>query len=230
MKNIITITTLSFATVALANAEVVNWDEATKSYSFESSSWSKSDADTYYNLTLGGVGFDLSLKNWEIELNLNVKAETGANDWGTAAFATGSDPVATSYSEGFQAYIKVGGGIEVKGGGFEKTDNSGTYGTGLATVDKTTSLPLTFKIVRSGDTATYSVYSGSTLLGESEKAFDWTGTVTTLTTSITDAQLSDGWTLASGRFSVVPEPSAFGLLAGLGALALAGTRRRRRKA
>ena len=33
----------------------------------------------------------------------------------------------------------------------------------------------------------------------------------------------------SGKISTIPEPSAFGLLAGLGALALAGTRRRRRK-
>ncbi|MGN0884220.1 MAG: LamG-like jellyroll fold domain-containing protein [Candidatus Spyradosoma sp.] len=34
---------------------------------------------------------------------------------------------------------------------------------------------------------------------------------------------------ASGSTPLIPEPSAFGLLAGLGALALAGTRRRRRK-
>ena len=34
---------------------------------------------------------------------------------------------------------------------------------------------------------------------------------------------------ANGVTSLIPEPSAFGLLAGLGALALAGTRRRRRK-
>ena len=228
MNKHLTVAALLVAGTAFANADVVNWDEVTKSYSFESSSWSKSGTDTYYNLTLGGAGFDLSLKNWEIELNLNVKAGAGTNKWGTAAFATGTDPLGKYYAEGFQAYIKVDGNIDVKGGDF---DNS-SYGTTLTTtaIEKDTSLPLTFKIVRSGDTATYSVYSGSTLLGKSKKDFNWKGTVTTLTTSITDDQLSKGWTLASGRLSLIPEPSAFGLLAGLGALALVASRRRRRKA
>ncbi len=45
------------------------------------------------------------------------------------------------------------------------------------------------------------------------------------------AYVEGSWNVGAGTLSIaIPEPSAFGLLAGLGALALAGTRRRRKKA
>ena len=63
------------------------------------------------------------------------------------------------------------------------------------------------------------------------------GNVDTLLGAIELKNWGDGWTqslsYANNTLSLtltIPEPSVFGLLAGLGALALAGTRRRRRKA
>lgn len=218
MKKYITIAALLAAGSAFANADV-SWDAVKEQYLIETGSWSDG------KVTLGGEGFDLSLENWEIELSFNALAKTGANEWGTAAFATGGNSLADWYLNGFQLYVKVDGNINVKGNGINETNNDVKIGE----IDTNEVVPLTFKVVRSGDNTTYSLLSGTTsLYSETFEIKDWSGKITTLSSSITSDQLEAGWTLATGKLSVVPEPSAFGLLAGLGALALVGTRRRRR--
>lgn len=218
MKKYITIAALLAAGSAFANADVA-WDAVKEQYLIETGSWSDG------KVTLGGEGFDLSLENWEIELSFNALAGTGANQWGTAAFATGGDSLADWYLNGFQLYVKVDGNINVKGNGINETNEDVKIGE----IDTDEVVPLTFKVVRSGDNTTYSLLSGATsLYSETFEIKDWSGKITTLSSSITSDQLEAGWTLATGKLSVVPEPSAFGLLAGLGALALVGTRRRRR--
>lgn len=218
MKKYITIAALLAAGSAFANADVA-WDAVKEQYLIETGSWSDG------KVTLGGEGFDLSLENWEIELSFDALAKTGANQWGTAAFATGGNSLADWYLNGFQLYVKVEGNINVKGNGINETNNDVEIGE----IDTNEVVPLTFKVVRSGDNTTYSLLSGTTsLYSETFEIKDWSGKITTLSSSITSDQLEAGWTLATGKLSVVPEPSAFGLLAGLGALALVGTRRRRR--
>lgn len=218
MKKYITIAALLAAGSAFANADVA-WDAVKEQYLIETDSWSNGA------VTLGGEGFDLSLENWEIELSFNALAETGANQWGTGVFATGDNPLAGSYAKGFQVYVKVEGAINVKGNGINEIDGDKI----VANISNDSVVPLTVKVVRSGDNTTYSLLSGATsLYSETFEITDWSGKITTLSSSITSDQLEAGWTLATGKLSVVPEPSAFGLLAGLGALALVGTRRRRR--
>ncbi|MGN0834314.1 MAG: beta strand repeat-containing protein [Candidatus Spyradosoma sp.] len=85
----------------------------------------------------------------------------------------------------------------------------------------------TFQIMTA---AVFSVY-GSTL-SEGDVTANMSGAWELLNGD--DAWLNSAkWTLAGNTLSLtmtIPEPSVFGLLAGLGALALAGSRRRRRKA
>lgn len=228
--------TLLIAAAALAafsvsaSAGTVAWNESTKSYTISADSWSKSDTDSNYSLTLGGTGFDLSQENWTISLTLTALPSTGANQWGTAPFASGSSPTATYYTNGFQSFIGVAGGIVVKGSDFD----GGSYanGTTLGTVSKDEKATYTFLFVRTGDSTTFSILNGAgTTLGTSTKTItNWSGTITELSTSITDDQLTAGWTLAAGTISyqAIPEPAAFGILAGMGALTLAVSRRRRR--
>lgn len=228
MKKYITIAALLAAGSAFANADVA-WDAVKEQYLIETDSWSNGA------VTLGGEGFDLSQTEWIISTTISINPDDGANEWGTRFLAT-SLTTELFDSNTFMLYSG-----SKKTSNYQKLTIRGfNFGTAydynpdaLGTTDDLlmTAGVYTFDLVRDSDSITLNVYSVSgekkTLVSQTTKdATDINGTIKTLYSGVNLGKA--GWTMPRVTLSYIPEPSAFGLLAGLGALALVGTRRRRR--
>ncbi len=211
------------ACTSVAAAAVTGHDG---NYTFTADDWEKSGND--YILTLSGTGFDLSGTSWELTYTFNALSGTGVNQWGTNAFANGTNTGGNygAYKNGIQSYIAVGGDVRFLGGGFESNGDAITLGK-IAT-NKVVSL--TYTITRTEAGTTLVVKADNTQLGSSTITDNskWNNvTLTKLCTNISDSQINKGWSLASGSFKIisVPEPTT----ATLSLLALAGLAARRRR-
>ena len=236
MKHIITITSLLAAGTVLANAEVlIDVAEISQSGNNWTASWSVGDATTLSNY-------------WAVQVTLDEFAATKTGytlvQLNSAVWFKGqSDSPATSTYLGLQFAGKdhwVSANGEATGSSLLYTDvvanktpvtvvnNNGTFSFWVGNEQKT---------LRNGDNATD---GGSTVsISESAAAtiasgFGVVSTLASLKVASFTAEDLNSVNIADIVSSMssysIPEPSAFGLLAGLGALALAGTRRRRRKA
>ncbi len=228
MKNIITIATLLVAGTAFANAETptVNWSELTLT--------EPSNA----TLSTGNSGFkwsdQSSLENWKLEFTLNT-GDGKTIDANDRIFSTKSVAGPSSVSTKWQLYFstpdKLNFGYNSGNGVPASSSLSNASGLSYTSGNK-----VTLQFVKSSETSgtfTLTVGSASSTATVSENILDAVFTpkpstgedYTRIWTNGGKSTFSD-IKLYSG--AVIPEPSAFGLLAGLGALALVGARRRRR--
>ncbi len=231
MKNLITITALIVAGTAFANAEGNTLPEPV---------WTALTLTEPSNGTLStsNSGFSWSnqssLDNWKLEFTLNTGdgKTIGVNDRIFSTKSVTSDgEQSTKWQLYFSATDKLNFGYDSGNDAptsFLLSDSSGlSYSSG----DK-----VTLQFVKSSETSgTFTLTVGSAsstavvsnnisdavFTPKPSKGFDYTR-IWTNSGKSTFSNIK----LYSGR--MIPEPSAFGLLAGLGALALVAARRRRR--
>ena len=249
MKHIITITSLLAAGTLLANAETYNdllastdgWqlvsnrgrgnftiDTALETLNMSNSNWGQGVAsyDFENNITLG----EGDVLRFSLDMNV-------LNSEGSFVFTlVGRDQVIAIGKNYNQDVLSYGvEGVSTDKLAFQFKENAGTY-TGKLSSKTDSSTATTASVSISGTiekNEALSEYILNLTLGGSEiisgislgASFEldkigFYGDGDNNTSNVTFSNLS---------ISSIPEPSAFGLLAGLGALALAGTRRRRRK-
>ena len=239
MKNIIAIASLLAAGTALANAETINWTELSLSLMTTGGEggWIRSSCSD--PLTSGNTGFQWadqsSLENWKLEFTLS-NGSTGPvedNRIFSTKCVTKSGQTSTKWQLYFSAVDKLNFGYYDGDGAPTSSSLSDADGLGYISGSKVT---LQFVKNTDGSSGTFTLTVGDA------------SSTATVSTNLADAvftplpvsgqaSYSRIWTnggkstfsnikLYSG--TVIPEPSAFGLLAGAGALAFVAARRRRR--
>ncbi|MGF0068956.1 PEP-CTERM sorting domain-containing protein [Candidatus Spyradosoma sp. SGI.093] len=256
MKNttIITVAALLAAGTAFANAETQDVDFSSTGTTYKQAGFRGFD----FSLSLAkGNWLSLPESSGIIELpstlTLNSISLYGANTWykmnnsnglGIAIYSKGAAEDSSTL------WTFVGGSDWKTDGNVSNTTSSVnspttfTFGTNGLTLEKNTLYTAVFYAGQAAfnNLTTSSTLTSSTFVGNEYKNTTDFSSATIATVGLIYNEKTSGGVLYKGTnealgtgtpkasFNVtIPEPSAFGLLAGLGALALAGTRRRRRK-
>lgn len=233
MKKYIAVAALIAAGSAFANAENVN-------QTYTAADWENG------TLTLG-ESFSLSEENWTISFSLDLDPSVGASTWGTRFFYTSSLETPGVNAFFFWLGSNTAGGKDYNYGyvnfrGLGSQSGQADYqlkdslGNRIALALDTPSA-YTFDLIRDGDLMAIEVRDAKGDVIASATDNQWktpdgmNATIKSFTSGI-DSEKQKSWSMPSVTLSttgIIPEPSAFGMLAGVSALALVASRRRRTK-
>ena len=236
MKKYIAVAALIAAGSAFANAADITTD-----LTFTDTEWIGGKTVTVSNTDVWSVEDGYELKSWE--LSFTFTGNTQANKWGSTILATGDNAYlgdsGDGYLGGFQIRWNNGetnndGKIYVKWGK-EATGVNQRFDVVGEKVSYDVSQTLSFALSYTYETKTLSVVvsdNNGTTLGSASQVVLRDVSFPTLTNQGGGVTIPEAWSYSDLKGSVtvaqLPEPSAFGLLAGLGALALVASRRRRK--
>ncbi len=246
MKNIIAISSLLAAGTVFASADVTTWDKVgttDKSITTDKSttSWDVSSSSQAFN-TEWSLIFTVSKDSFTTGTSLTLLALDTKNNGSEknnfsglmGITSSGTDVSFTHYNKA----TKTGGSISsaVSDITFVLSRNSGENVSVKAYADGKFDTALWTSEAATGQkyvstTLTqlnFGFYDSSYTSGATFLSNDKVGTYTLLGAGYTFGSIVSTTELKSYYSSSIPEPSAFGLLAGVGALALVAARRRRR--
>ena len=226
MKNLITITALIVAGTAFANAEgntlpEPNWTELTLTAPSGNElasgnsgfSWSEYSGNSLTNSWQ--LSFDWTSTNENVSTPIDLFGTNGSNTANGIVLQWKSDNGGT-----LQFGTKNGSSFASLTNITLPTSSTTVVLTYLKSKDSSTSSVLKLKFSNQETTVTAPT-SNTTFLGSNGNTRLWTN-------GSKDTYSNISLKYGDAVSPAVPEPSAFGLLAGLGALALVGARRRRR--
>ena len=216
MKKYITLAALLAAGTACANAETLTLTSPTDG-SLTSSNAAIAWSEDY-----------TTLLSWEISFTLTDTALGDAILFGTDRDTTGA--------AGYLLSTNTDGSLEVYA---RNIDVNYSKSTAAGVVTAGTPIAITFSFIANYNETTDQVVGGTFSLKAGETIHSWDVDSGLGYTDLTNNSVSRFWTNdGAEQFSnitvskldnnIVPEPSAFGMLAGLGALALVASRRRRK--
>ena len=237
MNKHLTVAALLVAGTAFANAETTK----TVDLSFSSSSWNGGTTIDLTSPSLSDPETGWALDSWELSFAVSIPANSPVNQWGSTILATGSNGYTSDYTGGFQirwnngeknndGKVFVAYGYEI--GGVQPY----FYLNNNLPLDSSSDQSLSFVVKYDYATKTLSAKLGEGNFVDQVVSQDviFTQLTTTGVASGEGVSAPNTWNYSNLQgtltYSSIPEPSTFGLLAGLGALALAASRRRRKKA